>query len=215
MLWKKKIKLIFYAEHGESHYGGKVLKKDSDKIRDLNEIFEHQIGDDPSNWIDDMVSEKDIIPYCLPDKKELTKNKIKAYYFAYFDKWDVNRNYEFVKNKITFFTHENKRSPGTFTNYDSLDDHIDSIYYYFQYLKFGFGRCWRDSSRHIQLNKLSKKDAVNYIKKYDGELDEKDLNKTIKFLNISRLDFFDYVEKHRNENIWIKSGNKFELKFNF
>jgi len=212
---EKKIKLIFYAEHGESHYGGKILKKDSDKVRDENEIFEHQIGDDPNNWVDDHVSEKDIIPYCLPEKNDLQKSKLKAYYFAYFEKWDVNRNYEFIRKKISFSTHEKKRSPGTFTNFDSLDDHVDSIYYYFQYLKFGFGRCWRDASRHIQLNKLNKKDAINYIKKYDGELDEKDLSKTIKFLNISRLDFFDYIEKHRNENIWIKSGNKFELKFNF
>ena len=87
-----------------------------------------------------------------------------------------------------------------------------SVVLYFQYLKFGFGRCWRDSSRHIQLNKLNKKTALNYIKKYDGELDEKDLSKTIEFLKISRLEFYEYVEKHRNESIWIKSGNKFQLK---
>ena len=31
--FRKKIKLIFYAEHGESHYGGKVLIKRSDKMR--------------------------------------------------------------------------------------------------------------------------------------------------------------------------------------
>lgn len=209
---EKKIKLIFYAEHGESHYGGKILKKNSDKLRDINEIFEHQIGDDPTNWVDEFVKEKDLIPYMLPEKNELEKNRLKAYYFAYFDNWDVHRNYEFIKKKINFRTHENNRSPGTFTNYDSLDDYIDSIYYYFQYLKFGFGRCWRDSSRHIQLNKLNKKTALNYIKKYDGELNEKDLSKTIEFLKISRLEFYEYVEKHRNESIWIKSGNKFKLK---
>ena len=68
----------------------------------MNEIFEHQIGDDPKNWVDNIVSEKDIIPYCLPEKQELKKSKIRAYYFAYFDKWDVNRNYEFIKSKINF-----------------------------------------------------------------------------------------------------------------
>ena len=124
---------------------------------------------------------------------------------------DVYRNFEFLKKKIGFETHENNRSPGTFTNYDSLDDHIDSIYYYFQYLKFGFGRCWRDASRHIQLAKLSKQKALSHIKKYDGEINEKDLEKTLKFLNISRIEFFDYVEKHRNEMIWKKMGNQFKL----
>ena len=50
----------------------------------MNEIFEHQIGDDPKNWVDNIVSEKDIIPYCLPEKQELKKSKIRTYYFAYF-----------------------------------------------------------------------------------------------------------------------------------
>ena len=208
---EKNIKLIFYAEHGESHYGGKILNKDSEKIRDVNEIFEHQIGDDPNNWLDDVVNENDIIPYLLPDKKELKKNKIKAYYFAYFDKWDVNRNFEFIKNKINFECHENNRSPGTFTNYDSLDDHIDSIYYHFQYIKFGFGRCWRDASRHMQLNKLERDKAIKLINEYDHELDGKDLTKTLDYLKMSRLEFFDIIEKHRNIEIWKKSGNRYKL----
>ena len=180
-------------------------------IRNLDEIYEHQIGDDPSNWCDDVLGEKDLIPYKIPNLKEIKKNQVMPLYFAYFDNWDVNRNFEFLRKEIKFETHENNRSPGTFTNYDSLDDHIDSIYYYFQYLKFGFGRCWRDASRHIQLDKLSKKKAIDHIKKFDGELDSVDLEKTLKFLNISRIDFFDFVEKHRNEMIWKKSGNKFEL----
>ena len=58
---------------------------------------------------------------------------------------------------------------------------------------------------------FQKKKAIDHIKKFDGELDSVDLEKTIKFLNISRIDFFDFVEKHRNEMIWKKSGNKFEL----
>ena len=36
------------------------IKKDSDKIRDLNELFEHHIGDDPKNWIDINVKENSI-----------------------------------------------------------------------------------------------------------------------------------------------------------
>ena len=52
---EKKIKLIFYAEHGESEYGGRILNEDSDKMRDVSEVLENQIGDDPSNWEDDTV----------------------------------------------------------------------------------------------------------------------------------------------------------------
>lgn len=209
---EKKIKLIFYAEHGESHYGGKVLKKDSDKMRDINEVYEHQIGDDPRNWIDDVVKEKDIIPYSMPDIEDLKSNDIQAYYFAYFDNWDVKRNYQFIKNKIDFQCDKSGRSPGTFTSYDSLDDHIDSIYYHLQFLKFGFGRCWRDASRHIQLGEMKINEALKLIEKYDDEINDIDLSETLNFLKLTRIEFFEILEKHRNNEIWKKSGNKYSLK---
>ena len=31
-------------------------------------------------------------------------------YFAYFDDWDVKRNYDFIKSKIDFKGHDNGRS---------------------------------------------------------------------------------------------------------
>ena len=37
----------FYAEHGESEFGGKVISKEHQRTRDLSEVLEHQIGDDP------------------------------------------------------------------------------------------------------------------------------------------------------------------------
>ena len=208
---EKNIKLIFYAEHGESHYGGKVLKKDSDKVRDLNEIFEHQIGDDPRNWVDKNVQEQDIIPYNIPEIKDLKKKNIQAYYFAYFDNWNVKKNFEFIKNKINFKCDKSGRSPGTFTSYDSLDDHIDSIYYHLQLIKFGFGRCWRDASRHIQLGQIKIKKGLKLIEKYDDEINNYDLSKTLEFLKINRIEFFEILEKHRNNEIWEKKGNRYSL----
>ena len=56
-------------------------------------------------------------------------------YFAYFDNWDVKKNYEFIKKKIDFKEEDSGRSPGTFTNYDSLDDHVNDLLP-FQFLKF-------------------------------------------------------------------------------
>ena len=208
---EKKIELVFYAEHGESHYGGKVLNKNSEKIRDLEEILEHQIGDDPKNWTDELVTKNDLNPYIMPSKSALLKSNVKCFYFAFFTDWDVHKNYRFIKDKIDFKCHPKKRSPGTFTNFDSLDDHIDSIYYHMQYIKFGFGRSWRDASRQVQLKKINLKQAKKYIKKYDHEIDEEDLSKTLKFLDMSRFNFFELIKNHRNEEIWKIYGSKFSL----
>ena len=81
---EKNIKLIFYAEHGESEYGGKVLGDDSDKIRDVSEVLENQVGDDPTNWVDEVVSKNDLNMYKYPSPEELNEKKIHATIFHIF-----------------------------------------------------------------------------------------------------------------------------------
>lgn len=208
----RKIPLIFYAEHGESLYGGSVLKKDSDKIKDLDEIYENNVGDDPVNWATDGITLKDIQPYIMPDEKHLRKNKTIAYFFGYFEDWDINKNYEYIKSKMNFSCHPDGRSPGTFTNFDSLDDDCDQIYYYMQYIKFGFGRASRDGSRALQKNRITKEQFKNYIKSYDHEILTKDILNFCEYCNITTSKFTEIVDKHRNDEIWSKTANGWDLK---
>src|SRR3989338_44066 len=90
---KFKIPLVFYAEHGESEYGGKGLREESKKIRDFTEVIEHQIGDDPRNWIDGDITVRDLNPYCYPAVTAVQSVDVKALYFAYLFKWSSYENY--------------------------------------------------------------------------------------------------------------------------
>ena len=209
---EKNINLIFYAEHGESEYGGKIIKKDSDKIRDMEEVLEHQIGDDPSNWADDKVNLNDIEPYKYPLEKLLKIKDLKAYYFSYFFKWDVYENYKYVKEKFGFKENP-KRISGTFQNFDSMDDMVDPLYYYMQYIKFGFGRSLRDASRMLQNNHLSKEEALDYVRQYDGEFPQDNINKVLDYLDIDLIEFNENVDKHRNKEIWSLKGNQYVKTF--
>ena len=98
-----RIPLVFYAEHGESEYGGRVLSEESTKIRDLTEVIEHQIGDDPRNWTDDELSTSATLdPYVYPDAGGARGGEVKAMYFAYFFRWSMLENYRFLREKIAF-----------------------------------------------------------------------------------------------------------------
>ena len=210
---KFKIPFIFYAEHGESEYGGLVLDKNSTKIRNSREVIEHQIGDYPENWISDDISIADLNPYIYPNEKELKKNKIIPYYFSYFHQWSMFENYNYIKKEIPDFKeNEYGRTEGTFTNFDSLDDKIDDLYYYMQFIKFGFGRATRDASRLIQNSHIDRKKAISYVKKFDGEFPKRNFKDVLKFLDISELTFYETVDKHRNLEIWKTKGNSWELK---
>ena len=210
---KFKIPLIFYAEHGESEYGGKVINEESTKIRDFTEVIEHQIGDDPRNWVDDDIDVKNLNSYIYPSLDEVEAVGVKALYFSYFFKWSMFDNYNYIKDKIGFELAEGGRSSGTFTNFDSLDDKADNIYYYMQYVKFGFGRCIRDSCRFIQNGNMTREEALEAVKKYDGEFPEQYFDEMLDYLQLSREEFIEIVDKHRNQEIWQNDGEEWRLTF--
>ncbi len=205
-----RIPFIFYAEHGESEYGGLVINEESKKKRDLREVIEHQIGDYPENWVSEEISKKDLIPYIYPSEDQL--NKLNIFYFSYFFRWSMLENWHYVKENLpNFQTDPDGRTEGTFTNFDSLDDKIDSMYYYMQYIKFGFGRGTRDACRMIQNNQLTRDEAIVFARKYDHEFPKKHFKTVLKYLDISEFEFEEIVNKHRNNEIWITKNNDWQL----
>ena len=205
---KYNISTVFYAEHGESEYGGLVLDENSEMKRDLREVIEHQIGDYPENWVSDNISLKDLEPYIYPSENELKEKNIIAYYFSYFFRWSMLENFKYVKSKMPSFNcHPKGRVEGTFTDFDSLDDKIDCLYYYMQYIKFGFGRATRDSCRMIQNDQMKREEAIKFARKYDDEFPKSDFKEVLDFLDIDENQFEEIVNKHRNQEIWKTERN--------
>ena len=208
-----KIPLIFYAEHGESEYGGRVLSEESKKIRDFTEVIENQVGDDPLNWADENIKEEELSPYLYPSVEDVEKVGVKALYFSYFFKWSMKENYEYIKDKIDFRTDEKGRTDGTFTDFDSLDDKIDNLYYYMQYIKFGFGRATRDSCRMIQNSQMDRNKALDLALKYDHEFPNSFHPEHLDYLDMDEINFTEIVDLHRNKEIWNFHGNQWNLRF--
>lgn len=205
------IKAVFYAEHGESEYGGRVLSEEHKRTRDFTEVIENYVGDDPRNWIDEEISEIDLIPYIYPSLDRIKKVGVKAYYFGYFFKWSMFENYQFIKEKINFKINQKGRTDGTFTNFDSLDDKIDNLYYYMHFIKFGFGRACRDASRLIQNSHITREQGLKLAKKYDDEFCYEHFDEILNYLNLSREEFDSIVDQHRNPEIWNKINGEWEL----
>jgi len=206
------IPLIFYAEHGESEYGGRVLSEESTKVRDLAEVLEHQIGDDPSNWTDEEIAESDLAPYLYPDAGEIERVGVRAMYFAYFFRWSMLENYRYIKKAMPFATAPKGRTDGTFTDFDSLDDKIDNLYYYMQFIKFGFGRATRDACRMIQNGQMRRDEGLDLVRKYDDEFPATHLADNLDYLGLTETELTEIVDKHRNQEIWMREGNQWKLR---
>jgi N-acetyl sugar amidotransferase len=208
-----RIPLLFYAEHGESEYGGRVLSEESQKRRDLTEVIEHQVGDDPRNWLDDVVSEADLNPYTYPAPEEVEGAGVTAYYFAYFFRWSMLENFRFIREKIPFSTHPGGRTPGTFTDFDSLDDKSDNLYYYLQFVKFGFGRAVRDACRMIQNGQLPREEALELARRHDGEFPEEHLDDMLEYLRMDREELERTIDLHRNPELWTREDGEWRLRY--
>lgn len=207
-----RIPLVFYAEHGESEYGGRVLSEESKKVRNLTEVLEHQIGDDPRNWAESEISERDLACYLYPDPNEVDRIGVHALYFAYFFRWSIRENYEFIREKIDFMTDPKGRTDGTFTNFDSLDDKIDNLYYYMQTIKFGFGRATRDACRQIQNGQMTRAQGLEWVRKYDEEFPSSNFAENLEYLGLDNERFTEIVDLHRNPEIWKFEGNQWKLR---
>ena len=207
------IPLIFYAEHGESEYGGRVLSEQSKKVRDFTEVIEHQVGDDPLNWADDEISEAELAPYIYPDLEQVEKVGVKALYFSYFFRWSMKENYEYIRDKFDFHTDPNGRTDGTFTDFDSLDDKIDNLYYHMQFIKFGFGRATRDASRMIQNHQMTRAEGLELARKYDAEFPATFHADHLDYLGLDEVRLTEVIDLHRNNEIWVREGNRWNLRY--
>jgi N-acetyl sugar amidotransferase len=205
-----RIPLIFYAEHGESEYGGHILSEEHRRTRDLNEVFEHQVGDDPRNWADNAVSEAELAPYIMPDQADIAAVGVKAHYFSYFFKWDIYENARVARTELDFQTLE--RSDGSFEGFDSIDDKIDDLDYYMMYVKFGFGRATRMASRMIQNGHLTREAALPTVLRYDGEFPQRYLPDILTYLDMTRFELCEIADRHRNPEIWELKGHVWTLK---
>jgi N-acetyl sugar amidotransferase len=207
------IPLIFFAEHGESEYGGRVLSEEHRKVRDFTEVLENQVGDDARNWIDEEIDERDLEPYTYPDLRDVERVGVKALYFAYFFRWSMYDNYQYMRDKVNFRGDPKGRTDGTFTDFDSLDDKMDNLYYYLQFIKFGFGRATRDACRLIQNDHMSRDEGLSLVARYDAEFPGTFFDENLDYLGMTRAEFTRLVDLHRNSEIWTREGERWRLRF--
>ena len=225
------IPLVFYAEHGESEYGGHVLSEEHRKTRDLAEVLENQVGDDARNWATDGISEADLYPYIYPDLADIARVGVKAYYFSHFSRWDIYENAKFARERLNFwqanhcefgnnyyFAAQNGlpewwgKSDGSFEGFDSIDDMIDDLDYWLMHVKFGFGRAARMASRLIQNGHMTREQGLGLVRRYDGEFPATYLPKVLEYLDMSEKELVEVADRHRNPEIWERKGDKWALK---
>ena len=218
-----KIPLIMYGENQNVEYGSSKAKKES-PFEDMNERFYQQslrvkegvdtlikIGVKKKIFNKKNMKNVNFYDYRLPLNKDTRRKKIKIAFFSYFKKWSPQENFYYVKKNCNFLI-ASSRTSGSYTKYTSLDDKIDELYFYLQYLKFGFGRATSEACVDIRDGFINRSEAKQLVNKYDGEYPYEELAFVLDYLNMNKKKFDQICEKFRNKKLFVKVNKKYQLK---
>ena len=159
------------------------------------------------------VNEKDLFMFHF-NKESILKKGFRAIWLQYFLKdWSNHHNAEFSK-KYGFKTRAENFDPnsiGTYIPYAQIDSDLIQVNQLLKFIKFGFGQCMDHACYDLRDGRISRNEAIELVKKYDGKCDERYIKKFCKYIGISYKEFWKVSDKFRG-SMWIKDNGNWQNK---
>lgn len=207
-----KIPLIVWGENSQLEYGGPAYSRDNPYLdREWNEkfggYFRDKVG--PEEMLKHGISEKELKFTEYPSDEEIRQVGVTGIFLGYYLKWDAKKQVEIVK-KLGFNVLD-EPNEGTYTNYENLDTKYVGIHDYFKFLKFGYGRATDHASIDIRNKRLTRKEGLDLVKRYDGKIPTKYLDNFLEDFDLNMEEFLKICDKFTNKELFKKdnSGNLF------
>lgn len=204
------IPLIFYGEDGEVEYGGSTESKNNPlySIDYMKRIyFEGGYEKVFSKVLEDPgVSEGDLAFWQFPSNEEVKRHDLAFTHWSYYEPWDSYRNYIVAKDHCGLEDKGDNNS-GTFTNFAQNDQALYSLHAYLMYLKFGFGRATQDAGIEIRRGAMSRDQALNLVRLFDGHYPEEFLNEYLSYYQMDLSEFNRVLDTYANKDLFRKEEN--------
>lgn len=196
---KFKIHLIIWGENSQQEYGGPL---ESIEKNTLTRQWLEEFGGLLGNRIQDMIgvdglTAKDLTPYFYPSDKELKKTGIVSLFLGHYFFWDARKQLEIVK-KYGFSVKEDGPVEGTYTNYENLDEEMHGLHDYLKFVKYGFGRATDHACIDIRNKRLTRKEGLKLVKKYDGKYPQKAITAFIEYSGLSKSEIDEVIDSYTN-----------------
>jgi len=205
------IPLIIYGENSAFEYGNAEDAACGAKI-DSNWLRKYGVthGTVARDWIGSGgLTEKDLAPYAAPDLEKVERAGTKAIFLGYYFEWDVETSRR-VAEEHGFRANSGKARTGIY-DYVDIDDDFISVHHGMKWFKFGFTRSFDNLSIEIRQGRMSREQAVEWIRCRGDETPHEDIEKFCRWLGVSRRDFDEAAESFRNPAVWSKDGGVWKI----
>ncbi len=152
--------------------------------------------------------------YEYPSYSKMNKANLKLVYLGYYmEDWYAYKN---AKLAIQNGLETRKDSPaemGDLWGYAALDEDFRIVNQYLRYLKLGNGQVTDQVCEAIHQKLMTREEALEKVKMYDGACGEKYIERLCKFFDISRKEFDEVVDNFVNRNLFEYLNGKWLPKF--
>ncbi|HOO91011.1 MAG TPA: N-acetyl sugar amidotransferase [Syntrophales bacterium] len=205
------IPLVIYGENSAFEYGNPDDAKVGCRI-DENWLDKYGVthGTVVSDWVGvDGLSMQDLQAYSAPSLDRVEKAGVRAIFLGYYLPWDVETS------RKAAAAHGFKFRPGKartgYYDYADIDDDFISIHHWIKWYKFGFTRSFDNLSLEIRNGRISRDDAVTWLRGRGYERPSHDILKFCDWADISEEEFDSICESFRNREIWTHDGSKWKI----
>lgn len=177
----------------------------------------HTLKGGPEAVAEKGMTEKNFYWYRYPTDDEMRWADLRVSYLGYYIK-DFSRfkNAEFSIKHGLMIRDDPPEDIGDAYGFEALDDDFVVVNQMFKYLKYGFGKVTDQAAEAIRLGIMNRKEAIKLVKKYDGGCAQRYIDKICQYLEITKEQFWEVVNKFRNKDIWEETiSGKWKIKADF
>jgi hypothetical protein len=208
------VPLIIWGENSQNEYGGPAAASaDNVLSRQWLEEFGGLLGLRVTDLIGmEGIEKRHLIPYTYPTDEELKNVGVTGIFLGYYIPWDGYSNALIAQ--AHGLTTLDSTVEGSVVNYENLDNCQTGIHDYFKFLKFGFGRATDIASLHVRRERITRRDALEIVKRHDGKFPwtylAKPLTDILDPLDMSVDEFIEVCDRFTNKKIF-KTTSRGEL----
>lgn len=200
------IPLIFLGENNAITYGdlGGSFGGDANRVKYNNTLA----GGTPKELIGDGITERDALWFEYPSDDDMNEAGLRVVYMGYYiSDFTIYRNAEIAIQNGLHIRDVPPEDVGALSNFEDLDEDFVHVNQMLKFFKMGFARVADEASQSIRMGRMTRDEAIDIVRSYDGKCAPRYINQFSHYLGITHDEFWRVANSYRNPNIWKHHSN--------
>ena len=150
---------------------------------------------------------KDLLWAQYPSDEEIDGIGVRGIYLSNFMRWEANEHGPLME-ELYGWRKAQQPFERTYRMMSNLDDmHENGIHDYLKFVKLGYGRGSDHACKDIRGGLMTREQGIEMVRKYDHVKPRRDLERWLKYVNMSEEEFDRTCDTFRDPRVWrIENG---------